>query len=389
MATFGFGGAARAADAKKVCMRADHPVADHSRAFAHADVAPITRAGRLLTVFWTIMSVLSLSAFTSVVSARLTVSQLAFTQITTLSQVAPQRLCVESSYPLAMRFVSDVYGLDGDLESAGVMLGSVQECAAAVLDGTVTAYITDQPLLTWLAYAYYDTGNLFVSPVLRSNPLSFAYPSGSAVRPRVDVAVMNLLTNSSWVAARDALDTAWFPQGLVTAPESSDGIDVPTFAAAAALVSAWLVISTVQYAQMAAEPIKLASAALRSGRLRDVTMHMVNAWAAGDDECRHAGDVVVPTAAGDDALLPQRVAPPAFSRAERAHSATAAAAALRAAAAAAAAAARAAEAFARDMNMEGHESKDVPMLQRRSAPAPADGGAVYKPPRASIARMDL
>ena len=41
-----------------------------SRRAVRADVAPITRAGRLLTVFWTICSVLSLSAFTSVVSAR-------------------------------------------------------------------------------------------------------------------------------------------------------------------------------------------------------------------------------------------------------------------------------------------------------------------------------
>ena len=202
----------------------------------------MTRAGRLLTIFWCILSVLSISALTSVVSARLTIDQLAYSTIDTLSQVSPNQLCVEAAYPAVQSFVSDAFALGGDLEAAGVTLGTPESCAEAVLaaeaDGVV--YLTDQPLLAWLAFDYYGTGNLYVSPTIRANPLTLAYPSGSQLRKLADAAVITMLTNSTWIAARKQLEDAWFALGDVSVPNTASRVHVPTLIAAGTLVLAWL-----------------------------------------------------------------------------------------------------------------------------------------------------
>jgi hypothetical protein len=236
----------------------------------------------MLTIFWTIMSVLSLSALTSVVSARLTISELAFKQIDTLNEVPPQRVCVEESYPLVQRLVSDAYGLAGDLAAGGVMLRSIEGCAAAVLDGTALVYVTDEPMLRWLTFSFYETGNLYVSPVIRANPLTFAYPSGSPIRPIVDVAVINLITNSTWSAAVATLSAAWFPEGLVSAPNTVDGINVPTFAAAVALLAVWILGSTVEFVRDVAPYMRRAGAALRNRSYAAAAEELSAAWCTTD-----------------------------------------------------------------------------------------------------------
>jgi hypothetical protein len=67
--------------------------------FGYGDLAPVKRLGRLLTVFWCITSILSISALTSVVSARLTVNQLLYRTIDDLKQLRPSQICVEAVYP--------------------------------------------------------------------------------------------------------------------------------------------------------------------------------------------------------------------------------------------------------------------------------------------------
>lgn len=209
--------------------------------FGFGDVAPVTRAGRLLTIFWCILSVLSISALTSVVSARLTIDQLAYTTIDSLSQLRAADLCIESAYPLVQNYVSDEFSLEGDLEGGGVMLGTVQTCVQAVLAGDVKAYLTDRPLLQWLAFQYFDTGNLYVGPIIQTNPLTLAYPSGSPLLKLADPAVIALLTNTTWRIARERLESAWFPEGTVSSPGAASNVYVPTLVAAGVMVLAWIV----------------------------------------------------------------------------------------------------------------------------------------------------
>ena len=201
---------------------------------------PQTRTGRLLTIFWCVMSVMSVSALTSVISARLTIDQLAYTTIDSLSHLEPSDLCVENAYPAVEGFVSDQFALGGDLAGAGVRLGTPQDCAEAVLSGDVLAYLTDRPLLLWLAYEFLGTGSLYVSPTIRANPLTLAYPSGSTLRPLADAAVISMTTNTAWFMARQRLESAWFPQGTAAAPDRQPQVYVPTLVAACVLVLVWL-----------------------------------------------------------------------------------------------------------------------------------------------------
>jgi hypothetical protein len=217
--------------------------------FGFGDLAPKTRTGRILTVFWTIASVLSLSAFTSVVSSQLTLSQLAFAPITSFTQLEASDFCIEGDYMLARELLSGTYSVpDDQLEANGVMFGSISTCAEAVSSGAKKVFTSDKPLLNWLANSYFGTGNLYVSESLRSNPLSVAFRAGSTLRPAVDTAIIDMLTNLSWSESHEALMNTWFPKGVADAPFTDQTLDVPMFAAACALVGTTLAIAGVQLA---------------------------------------------------------------------------------------------------------------------------------------------
>lgn len=215
--------------------------------FGFGDLAPVTRTGRVLTILWTITSVLSLSAFTSVVSARLTVSQLGVATIDSLRQVGPSAVCVEAAYPLAQQLISEAFGLDGNIRAAGVMLSSVEGCAQAVMNGTAMVYVSDQPILRWLAYSFYGSSSLYVSPVIRGNPFSFAYPAGSPLRSVIDAALIQFTTNTTWVSAATSLQAIWFPVMQAQAPTSATSITKPTFIAAMVLLGVPIVVEVGRY----------------------------------------------------------------------------------------------------------------------------------------------
>ena len=192
---------------------------------------------------------LSLSAFTSVVSSQLTLSQLAFVPITSFTQLMPSDFCMEADYELAQELVSTAYSIPvNQLEAHGVMLGSISSCTEAVISGSKMAFASDKPLLNWLANSYYGTGNIYVSDSLRSNPLSIAFRTGSTLRPRVDAAIIDMLTNASWVGAYSSLTDKWFPRGVVNPSFTDQGIDVPWLIAACVLVGVSLLFAGVQMA---------------------------------------------------------------------------------------------------------------------------------------------
>lgn len=113
-----------------------------------ADIAPVTKAGRVLTTFWTIFSVLSVAAFTSVVSARLTLDALAFFQYDSLEGLLPSDVCIEDSYPAVAQIVADEFGINTDLAGSGVLMASVEDCVNAILSGRATVYLTGACPLT-------------------------------------------------------------------------------------------------------------------------------------------------------------------------------------------------------------------------------------------------
>jgi hypothetical protein len=329
--------------------------------FGFGDITPVTRTGRLMTIAWTMTSVLSLAAFTSVVSARLTVSQLGLYTLDRLSQVRPSDVCVEEAYPLAQKLVSDSFGLDGDLHSAGVMLSSSQGCAQAVMDGTVLVYVSDQPLLNWLAYSFYKANTLYVSPVVRGNPFSFAYPAGSPLRSVIDAAIIQFTTNTTWVAAAQNLQAIWFPVQAAQAPTPANSISKPTFVAAVVLLGVSFMGEVGHWAHKA----------LRQWRARPR-----GSAAAADDKPPSAGS-------GDGGAGADVGAATALREAERAQRAAAdavAAAQLAAEAAGAAAAAAAALACAGVSKQSTEGEQPAAGVAACCAPSDGPGLLVDTPP---------
>ena len=103
----------------------------------------MTTLGRLLTIFWTIFSVFSLTAFGGTISSKLTVAQLSVTTIDSLSQVTPAEVCIEANYLLVNRLIAETYSLSlddrGRVNAPGsIMTGTLASCVQAVLDGTTT-----------------------------------------------------------------------------------------------------------------------------------------------------------------------------------------------------------------------------------------------------------
>ena len=242
----------------------------------------MTKAGRALTVFWTIFSVRSVASFTSVVSARLTLDALAFSQTDSLAGLQPSDVCIEDSYPALAQIVADEFGIDTDLGAAGVLLTTVEGCVNALLSGRSTVYLTgawllpnlrcivsqsvplpptDEPVLRFLAFAYLDTGRFYVSPILQSNPLSFAYPSGSGLRPLVDNTLIRMLGDTAWNDRRVDLQQFWFPTGVVSPPDEAPDLNVSMLIAALVVIFISAGITVAQSLQRAYKRRKLARAA--------------------------------------------------------------------------------------------------------------------------------
>ena len=227
--------------------------------FGFGDMAPVTMLGRFLVVFWTIFTVLSLTAFGGIVSAALTVGQLQIDTIDSLAGLAPNQLCVEASYDLANRYIATTMSLPLDQYvqvGGGVVLGSVEDCTAAVLNGTVLAYLTDVPVLNWIAFSYLNNGNMYVSPVLRANPLTWVFPSGSPIRQSMDSAVIDTIVNASWLTTTQSLEAYWFGTGSVSPSVAPSTVNWPTLIAALVLVGAWFLAAFVRFVYNLVESYK-------------------------------------------------------------------------------------------------------------------------------------
>ncbi len=169
--------------------------------FGFGDVAPVTAPGRLLTVFWTIFTVLSLAAFSGIISSKLTVGSLSIDRLDNLAALDPSQVCIEANYALVNQLIADTFSLemgpDNQVVNSELQLGTVESCVAAVLNGTALAFVADYPLLNWLAFGFLDMGGLYVSQPVQDNPLSWAYASGSALRPILDAALMQMMINGT------------------------------------------------------------------------------------------------------------------------------------------------------------------------------------------------
>ena len=217
--------------------------------FGFGDKVPITALGRGITVFWTVFSVLSITAFSGVVGSKLTIGGLQYTQINDFSNLQPSDVCVETAYPVANSYVASIFGLPLDANghvTGGVMVASVPDCFAALSNGKVKVFVDDFPLLNWLAFVYSQAPNWYVSPPLRANPLVWAYPRGSPLQSPVDQAIMRTIVGNTWYGAAQSVVTQWLPASATVVGPPVSTINWTWLAAAIAFVAFWLVFGSLQ-----------------------------------------------------------------------------------------------------------------------------------------------
>ena len=181
------------------------------------DEKPHSRPGRVLTIMWLAASIISLSVITSIISAKLTTAGLSSKKIMRLGDIGSGTLCVESAYPTAMQFV-----LRDPQHPVKIVEEEINVCIDMLINNTVQAVFTDQPVLQWMV-ANYQIVNGFVSPLLGPNPFSFVYASGSLlrqytnppelVRSVLEAAALLLVGEASVAAARALLSDGGFARG--------------------------------------------------------------------------------------------------------------------------------------------------------------------------------
>ncbi len=171
------------------------------------DAVPITGCGRLVAMAWMLASLLSIAIFTSVLSAKVTASNLDRHVIDTLGHVT-RTLCVESAYPT----LADYVDLNPEAPPA-VVYEPLPVCFEMLLSGAAEAVLTDRPVLTWFV-DHYNLGALYVSPVLEGNPFSFAYRPGEALRVTANVAVTQTLKDPTWIPRTVTLAQYYFGSGV-------------------------------------------------------------------------------------------------------------------------------------------------------------------------------
>ena len=153
-------------------------------------------------------------------------------------------------------------------------------------------------MLRFLAFSYLNTGRLYVSPILRSNPLSFAYPSSSGLRPLVDNALIRMLGDTAWNVRRSNLQAAWFPEGTVTSTSDVPEVDVPMLIAALVVIFTSVGIAVLQALYEMHRRHKLAAAA-GSAEEGDVSseplseMHQLDMAASAASGARHTARAAV------------------------------------------------------------------------------------------------
>ena len=149
-------------------------------------------------------------------------------------------LCVESAYPVAMQFVQRDPG-----KPVKIVEAEISDCIAMMMNGTVQAVFTDQPVLSWMVTNYALTG-AYVSPILGPNPFSFVYPSGSLLRPFVNPSIIAAQTDPEWIPNAQAITARYFATGAdPTATAAVSKINKSTAYAAAGFAAFAFVIAFI------------------------------------------------------------------------------------------------------------------------------------------------
>ena len=169
----------------------------------YGDSVATSAPGRFVTCVWSMGSYFALSTLASLITSLLTAEALSSSTINGLSDVT-RTLCVESQYPL----LADWVRRQPDCPNS-VIFDTLSDCMAALAAGTVEAVLGERPIMTWYLSTY-SLSSMYVSPLLNINPLAFVYANGTALRERINPAVIAVHANQAYAAQGDEIATLYF-----------------------------------------------------------------------------------------------------------------------------------------------------------------------------------
>jgi hypothetical protein len=198
---------------------------------ANSENEPVRKKGRTLMIIMMFANLLGMQVIGAIMGAKLTTTALTIVKIERLSDVQGV-LCVEGGYPVLNKYVEQ----QPDRPSR-IVFDSTEECVRKLMSKEVVAVFTDQTQLTWMA-SYLQIPDVYVTPVLKSNPFAFRYSNYSRnLQQYLDPAVSAAtVTDVDWIPFTEAVKGTYFGVPQVAESSEDNPIHRPSAIAAAVLL---------------------------------------------------------------------------------------------------------------------------------------------------------
>jgi len=155
----------------------------------YGDMAPRTLAGRMVALVWMFTAILITSTFTGMIASSLTADRL--------------RTSVQASSDLVEVATGTVVGSSSDewLSAHGIGFEGFPDTRTGLdmlAAGNIEAFVYDRPLLRWLVRRDTDAGLHLTTVEFGRQDYGIALPEGSALRERLNRALLALLNSDQW-----------------------------------------------------------------------------------------------------------------------------------------------------------------------------------------------
>ena len=155
----------------------------------YGDIAPVTTTGRIIAGSWMVVSILFATSMVAGIASTLTLTGMGRTVIDSADKLPGKKVAVLADSP-ALGFVADNGGMP-------VTMGNLDSCYAALKAKQVDAVVFDRPQLLYFLHAQHDRAMAVSSAQYQPQGYGFAFPTGSALMPAVDVEMLRLKENGS------------------------------------------------------------------------------------------------------------------------------------------------------------------------------------------------
>jgi polar amino acid transport system substrate-binding protein len=149
---------------------------------------PQTVPGRIVAIFWMVVSIIAIAVFTAGITSALTTRQLKGT--------------VHGMSDLSSIRVGVVTGTSAEdtlsrLRMAHRSFANLRDSVKALRTGLIEAVVHDKPLLAWAIREEFSSSVELVDATFGPQNYAFAVPEGSAFRRKLDIAILDA-THSEW-----------------------------------------------------------------------------------------------------------------------------------------------------------------------------------------------